>query len=90
MADSSMQSNAGGKSSDIKTPANANLPKTGGDPKVFDANGAVGHQFTEKGVFGSAAQAIGGPLDKEGVIGKQFTTDGGIGGSVQNVAGGKK
>ncbi|RYP52170.1 hypothetical protein DL768_002612 [Monosporascus sp. mg162] len=77
-----------GTASSFTTPANADL---GGDkPKVFDEQGAIGKQFTEKGVVGGAAQAIGGPLDKEGMIGKQFTTEGSIGGSVQNAMGGTK
>ncbi|KAI0394773.1 hypothetical protein F5Y17DRAFT_457685 [Xylariaceae sp. FL0594] len=77
-----------GMASATTTPANAGL---GGDrAKVFDENGAIGKQFTEKGALGGAAQAIGGPLDKEGVIGKQFTTEGSIGGSVQNTLGGTK
>lgn len=59
-------------------------------PKAFDAQGAVGKQFTEQGAIGGTAQKIGGPLDKEGAISKQFTTEGSIGGTVQSALGGKK
>ncbi|PTB65873.1 hypothetical protein BBK36DRAFT_1169564 [Trichoderma citrinoviride] len=59
-------------------------------PKVFDKEGAIGHQFTEKGMLGSMAQKVGGPLDKEGMIGKQFTTEGAMGGTAQNMMGGQK
>ncbi|RYP87413.1 hypothetical protein DL769_000509 [Monosporascus sp. CRB-8-3] len=46
-----------GTASSITTPANAGI---GGDkPKVFDEQGAIGKQFTEKGALGGAAQAIG-------------------------------
>lgn len=44
----------------------------------------------ENGALGSAAQTIGGPLDKEGLIGKQFTTEGSLGGTVQSAIGGTK
>ncbi|KAK4109731.1 hypothetical protein N656DRAFT_800644 [Canariomyces notabilis] len=76
----------GGKASDVTTPANANL---GHDkPGVFDAQGAVGKQFTPEGAIGGMAQKVGGPMDKEGMIGKQFTEQGSIGGTVQNMMGG--
>jgi len=74
-------------SSEIKTPANSDLNKS--KPGLFDAKGAIGQTFTEKGAIGGTAQAVGGPLDKEGIIGKQFTTKGSVGGTVQNVVGGK-
>ncbi|KAI0484850.1 hypothetical protein GGR56DRAFT_669362 [Xylariaceae sp. FL0804] len=86
-------SNTGAKGStgmtgSVPTPANAHL---GGDkPKAFDAQGAIGKQFTEEGALGGAAQSIGGPLAKDGAIGKQFTAEGSIGGSVQNALGGEK
>ncbi|KAH8756302.1 hypothetical protein F5883DRAFT_429597 [Diaporthe sp. PMI_573] len=70
----------------VQTPANAHLGQD--KPKVFDAAGAVGHQFTEDGAIGGTAQKIGGPLDKDGAIGKQFTTEGSIGGTVQDKLGG--
>ncbi|KAI1816474.1 hypothetical protein GGS20DRAFT_223575 [Poronia punctata] len=78
-----------GMASATTTPANAGI---GNDkPKVFDAEGTIGKQFTaENGALGGTAQKIGGPLDKEGAIGKQFTTEGSIGGSVQNTLGGTK
>ncbi|KAI0025401.1 hypothetical protein F4780DRAFT_327674 [Xylariomycetidae sp. FL0641] len=77
-----------GTASSITTPASAGI---GADkPKMFDAEGAIGKQFTEQGALGGVAQKVGGPLDKEGAIGKQFTTEGGIGGSVQNTLGGTK
>ncbi|KAI1880834.1 hypothetical protein JX265_001074 [Neoarthrinium moseri] len=77
-----------GMASATTTPANAAIGQD--KPKAFDAQGAIGKQFTEQGALGGAAQAVGGPFDKEGVIGKQFTTEGGIGGSVQNAMGGTK
>jgi len=78
----------GGMASATTTPANAHL---GADkPKAFDAEGAIGKQFTEKGALGGTAQAIGGPLAKDGAIGKQFTADGAIGGTVQDALGGTK
>ncbi|KAL2134696.1 hypothetical protein VTI74DRAFT_11100 [Chaetomium olivicolor] len=76
----------GGKASATQTPANAHLGQD--KPGLFDAQGAVGKQFTPEGAIGGAAQKIGGPLDKEGMIGKQFTTEGSIGGTVQNMMGG--
>ncbi|KAI0205025.1 hypothetical protein F4808DRAFT_456762 [Astrocystis sublimbata] len=79
---------ATGMASATTTPANAGIGEA--RPKAFDAEGAIGKQFTEKGVLGGAAQAIGGPLDKEGMIGKAFTPEGGVGGSVQNTMGGTK
>ncbi|RSM14088.1 hypothetical protein CDV31_005550 [Fusarium ambrosium] len=59
-------------------------------PKVMDAQGSIGKQFTEQGAIGSMGQKIGGPFDKEGMIGKQFTPEGSIGGAVQNAMGGEK
>ncbi|KAK3324039.1 hypothetical protein B0T19DRAFT_463909 [Cercophora scortea] len=79
---------AGGMSSSTKTPANAHVGHHERN-KVFDAHGAIGKQFTEKGAIGGTAQAIGGPLAKDGMIGKQFTEDGKIGGAVQGMMGGK-
>ncbi|GAB1319581.1 hypothetical protein MFIFM68171_09791 [Madurella fahalii] len=77
----------GGKASETRTGATAHL---GVDkPGAFDAQGAIGKQFTPEGAIGGAAQKVGGPLDKEGVIGKQFTTEGSIGGTVQDMMGGK-
>ncbi|KAK2604124.1 hypothetical protein N8I77_007079 [Diaporthe amygdali] len=80
------QTGSGGMSGSVQTPANAHLGQD--KPKVFDADGAVGKQFTEDGAIGGTAQKIGGPLDKEGAIGKQFTTEGSIGGTVQDKLGG--
>ncbi|KAI1302203.1 hypothetical protein F5Y03DRAFT_212178 [Xylaria venustula] len=77
-----------GMASQVKTPATAGLGED--RPKVFDAEGTIGKQFTEQGALGGAAQTIGGPLAKDGMIGKQFTTEGSIGGSVQNTMGGTK
>ncbi|KAI2609520.1 uncharacterized protein GGS25DRAFT_219378 [Hypoxylon fragiforme] len=77
-----------GMASAIQTPANSNLGKD--KPKVFDAKGAIGKQFTEDGAIGGSAQKVGGPLDKDGMIGKQFTADGSVGGSVQSALGGTK
>ncbi|OTA02611.1 hypothetical protein A9Z42_0030160 [Trichoderma parareesei] len=59
-------------------------------PKMFDKEGAIGHQFTEKGMMGGTAQMMGGPFNKEGMIGKQFTAEGSIGGTAQNMMGGQK
>ncbi|KAH7320810.1 hypothetical protein B0I35DRAFT_477357 [Stachybotrys elegans] len=59
-------------------------------PRVFDENGPVGKQFTEKGAIGGTADKIGGPLSKDGLVGKQFTTEGSIGGTAQSIAGGQK
>ncbi|PNS15141.1 hypothetical protein CAC42_8142 [Sphaceloma murrayae] len=56
---------------------------TGAGTSAFDAQGAIGKQFTTGGVLGGTAQKIGGPFDKDGAIGKQFTTGGSIGASVQ-------
>ncbi|KAI1100695.1 hypothetical protein F4804DRAFT_35884 [Jackrogersella minutella] len=78
---------ATGMASQVKTPANAHVGED--KPKVFDAQGSIGKQFTHEGALGGAAQKIGGPLDKEGMVGKQFTTEGNIGGSVQSALGGK-
>ena len=72
------------------TPTGANSALGKEQPKMMDAEGAIGKQFTEQGALGGAAQAIGGPLAKDGVIGKQFTTEGAVGGTVQNAMGGKK
>ncbi|KAL1845938.1 hypothetical protein Daus18300_014398 [Diaporthe australafricana] len=81
------QTGSGGMAGSVQTPANAHL---GHDkPKVLDADGAIGKQFTETGAIGGTAQKIGGPLDKDGAIGKQFTTEGSIGGTVQDNLGGK-
>ncbi|KAI0904337.1 hypothetical protein F4823DRAFT_628685 [Ustulina deusta] len=77
-----------GMASSTTTPANAGLGED--RPRAFDAQGAIGKQFTEVGALGGAAQKIGGPLAKEGMIGKQFTTEGSIGGSVQSSMGGTK
>lgn len=74
-------------SSQVKTPATAGIGED--KPKVFDAQGSIGKQFTEEGAIGGTAQKVGGPLDKEGMIGKQFTTEGSVGGSVQSALGGK-
>ncbi|KAK7991248.1 hypothetical protein PG988_000042 [Apiospora saccharicola] len=71
-----------------RPPANAGIGED--KPKAFDAQGAIGKQFTDKGAIGGTAAAIGGPLAKDGMVGKQFTTAGGIGGSVQNAMGGTK
>ncbi|KAI0151798.1 hypothetical protein GGR57DRAFT_173088 [Xylariaceae sp. FL1272] len=77
-----------GMASSQKTPANAAV---GDDrPKAFDADGAIGKQFTEKGALGGIGEKIGGPLGKDGMIGKQFTADGSIGGAVQDTLGGTK
>ncbi|KAI0152049.1 hypothetical protein F4776DRAFT_11076 [Hypoxylon sp. NC0597] len=78
---------ATGMSSQVKTPATAGIGED--KPKVFDAQGSIGKQFTEEGAIGGTAQKVGGPLDKEGMIGKQFTTEGSVGGSVQSALGGK-
>ncbi|KAK8098137.1 uncharacterized protein PG998_013623 [Apiospora kogelbergensis] len=78
----------GGMASSIKTPATAGIGED--KPKTFDAQGAIGKQFTETGAVGGTAAAIGGPLAKDGMIGKQFTTEGSIGGNVQNAMGGTK
>ncbi|KKY36675.1 hypothetical protein UCDDA912_g03347 [Diaporthe ampelina] len=80
------QTGSGGMAGSTQTPANSHLGQD--KPKVFDAAGAVGHQFTEDGAIGGTAQKIGGPLDKDGAIGKQFTTEGSIGGAVQDKLGG--
>ncbi|KAK4161020.1 hypothetical protein QBC43DRAFT_269284 [Cladorrhinum sp. PSN259] len=78
----------GGKVGATPTGANAGL---GVDkPKVFDASGAIGKQFTENGAIGSVGEAVGGPLSSEGMIGKQFTAEGSVGGTIQNVLGGTK
>ncbi|KAK3352688.1 hypothetical protein B0T25DRAFT_567956 [Lasiosphaeria hispida] len=78
----------GGTAGLTKTPANSSL---GVDkPKMFDAQGAIGKQFTEDGALGRQAQSIGGPLDKGGMVGSQFTEHGSIGGTVQNMMGGTK
>ncbi|KAK0715529.1 hypothetical protein B0H67DRAFT_490995 [Lasiosphaeris hirsuta] len=78
----------GGTAGVTKTPANSAL---GVDkPKMFDAQGVIGKQFTEDGAIGGTAQSIGGPLGKEGMVGSQFTEHGSIGGSVQNMMGGTK
>ncbi|KAI0387385.1 hypothetical protein F5Y04DRAFT_286556 [Hypomontagnella monticulosa] len=76
-----------GMASQVKTPANADIGED--KPKMFDAQGSIGKQFTEEGALGGTAQKIGGPLDKEGMVGKQFTTEGSIGGSVQSALGGQ-
>ncbi|KAI1342487.1 hypothetical protein F5Y15DRAFT_372958 [Xylariaceae sp. FL0016] len=76
-----------GMASSTTTPANAGIGED--KPKAFDAQGAIGKQFTEQGALGGAAQKVGGPLDKDGMIGKQFTTEGSVGGSVQSALGGK-
>ncbi|KAI4870388.1 hypothetical protein F4820DRAFT_254571 [Hypoxylon rubiginosum] len=76
-----------GMASQVKTPANAGIGED--KPKMFDAQGSIGKQFTEGGAIGGAAQKVGGPLDKDGMIGKQFNPDGSIGGSVQSTLGGK-
>ncbi|KAI1760512.1 hypothetical protein GGR53DRAFT_78415 [Hypoxylon sp. FL1150] len=76
-----------GMSSQVKTPANAGVGED--KPKLFDAQGSIGKQFTDEGAIGGAAQKIGGPLAKDGAIGKQFNADGSIGGSVQNTLGGQ-
>ncbi|GAB7353151.1 hypothetical protein MBLNU459_g3685t1 [Dothideomycetes sp. NU459] len=60
---------------------------TGTGTSVFDANGAIGKQFTTDGAIGGTAQKIGGPFDAQGSIGKHFTQDGSIGGSVQEQLG---
>ncbi|KAI1399926.1 hypothetical protein F4819DRAFT_392109 [Hypoxylon fuscum] len=78
---------ATGMASQIKTPANAGIGED--KPKIFDAQGSIGKQFTDEGAIGGTAQKVGGPLDKEGMIGKQFTKDGSIGGSVQSSLGGQ-
>ncbi|EGR48258.1 uncharacterized protein TRIREDRAFT_107853 [Trichoderma reesei QM6a] len=73
--------------------ASDTTPNQGGNdtkPKMFDKEGAIGHQFTEKGMMGGTAQMMGGPFDKEGMIGKQFTAEGSIGGTAQNMMGGQK
>lgn len=65
--------------------------KSDAKPKAFDAQGAVGKQFTaEEGVIGGTANKIGGPLAKDGFVGKQFTTEGSIGGTIQSAMGGSK
>ncbi|PSR83568.1 hypothetical protein BD289DRAFT_390943 [Coniella lustricola] len=79
---------SGGMASDIKTPATAGVGAV--KPKAMDAQGAIGHQFTEQGAIGGTAAKIGGPLASDGVIGKQFTTGGSIGGTVQDNMGGMK
>ncbi|ORY61595.1 uncharacterized protein BCR38DRAFT_487344 [Pseudomassariella vexata] len=77
-----------GMASATTTPANAGV----GDekPKAFDAQGAIGKQFTESGAIGGIGQAVGGPLAADGAVGKQFTADGSIGGTVQSTLGGTK
>ncbi|KAH6647728.1 hypothetical protein BKA67DRAFT_578412 [Truncatella angustata] len=79
---------ATGMASATTTPANAGIGED--KPKAFDAQGAIGKQFTESGALGSVGQAIGGPLAADGAIGKNFTADGSIGGSVQDALGGNK
>ncbi|ROW14976.1 hypothetical protein VPNG_03460 [Cytospora leucostoma] len=86
---SAKQTGSGGMSFATQTPANSNVGHHD-KPKVFDAEGSIGKQFTEGGALGGAAQKIGGPLDKDGAIGKQFTAGGGIGGAVQDALGGNK
>ncbi|KAI0852875.1 hypothetical protein F5Y00DRAFT_258130 [Daldinia vernicosa] len=76
-----------GMASQEKTPATAGIGED--KPKMFDAQGSIGKQFTEEGAIGGTAQKIGGPLDKEGMVGKQFTTEGSVGGSVQSKLGGQ-
>ncbi|KAI1661080.1 hypothetical protein F4813DRAFT_386485 [Daldinia decipiens] len=76
-----------GMASQVKTPANAGIGED--KPKMFDAQGSIGKQFTKDGAIGGTAQKIGGPLDKEGMVGKQFTTEGSVGGSVQSTLGGQ-
>ncbi|KAJ4420317.1 hypothetical protein N0V82_004416 [Gnomoniopsis sp. IMI 355080] len=78
----------GGMSGSTQTPANSGVGEH--KPKVLDANGAIGKQFTAEGAIGGAAQKVGGPFDKEGAIGKQFTTGGSVGGTVQENMGGTK
>ena len=84
----------GGMASKVNTPATPGFGEGSAaattKPKVMDAAGAVGKQFTPEGAIGGAAQAIGGPLDKDGVVGKQFTEQGSIGGTVQGDLGGMK
>jgi len=77
-----------GMAGDTTTPANANVGLD--KQKAFDAQGAIGKQFTEDGALGGMAQKVGGPFDKNSAIGKQFTEDGSIGGTVQNMMGGTK
>jgi len=72
----------------IKEKAGEAMEKVG---KAFEADGAVGSQFTTKGKVGGAAQQAADegnvdPLDKKGSVGHQFTTDGAVGGKVQEVA----
>ncbi|KAK4458088.1 hypothetical protein QBC42DRAFT_234810 [Cladorrhinum samala] len=78
----------GGKVGTVPTAANTGLGIE--KPKAFDAQGAIGKQFTEQGAIGSVGEAVGGPLSSDGMIGKQFTTEGTIGGAIQNAMGGTK
>lgn len=70
----------GGMASKVSTPATPGHGQTlekdkdsamATQPKMMDAHGAVGKQFTAGGAVGGVAQAIGGPLAEDGVIGKQ-------------------
>ncbi|KAI9829959.1 MAG: hypothetical protein M1819_005931 [Sarea resinae] len=60
---------------------------TGTGTSAFDSSGAIGSQFTTKGMLGGAAQKVGGPFDQQGAIGKQFTDQGALGGKVQETLG---
>ncbi|KAK4188723.1 hypothetical protein QBC35DRAFT_184653 [Podospora australis] len=80
----------GGKVGPTTTPATAGVGLTGTKPKAFDADGAIGKQFTEHGAIGSVGEAVGGPLSSDGMIGKQFTAEGSIGGTIQETLGGTK
>ncbi|KAK1834259.1 hypothetical protein QBC39DRAFT_343720 [Podospora conica] len=92
----------GGMASKVSTPATPGHGQTlandnkkeaaamATQPKMMDAEGAVGRQFTTSGAIGGTAQAIGGPLAEDGVIGRQFTEHGAIGGAVQKGLGGGK
>lgn len=68
----------GGMASKISTPATPGHGQTlekdnamATQPKMMDAHGAVGKQFTAGGAVGGVAQAIGGPLAEDGVVGRQ-------------------
>jgi hypothetical protein len=92
----------GGMASKVSTPAtpghgqtldkdnHAGAEAMATQPRMMDAKGAVGKQFTAGGAIGGAAQAIGGPLAEDGVVGRQFTPSGAIGGAVQGALGGTK
>jgi len=64
--------------------------ETGTGKSAFDAEGAVGKEFTKDGSIGGIAEQIGGPLASDGAVGKHFTDEGAVGGSVQQELGGRQ